>query len=57
MNGYFDQVEDGLREAVRRGAHVPWYLCLRPRPSRPAAVTLFTIPRALDGSGAMASGS
>lgn len=40
MSDYFDRVEQGMREAVRRGAHVPWYLRLRPRPSRPAAVAL-----------------
>lgn len=28
---YFDDVERGLRAAVRRRAHLPWYLRLRPR--------------------------
>jgi hypothetical protein len=40
MSDYFDRVEQGMREAVRRGAHVPWYSRLRPRPSRPVAVVL-----------------
>lgn len=40
MSDYFDRVEQDMREAVRRGAHVPWYLRLRPRPSRPIAVAL-----------------
>jgi hypothetical protein len=40
MSDYFDRVEQSMREAVRRGAHVPWYLRLRPRPSRPVAVVL-----------------
>lgn len=42
MNDYFDRVEQGLREAVRRRAHVPWYVRLRPRPrpSRPAIVAV-----------------
>ena len=35
MSDYFDRVEDGLRDAVRRRAHLPWYLRLvsvgRPR--------------------------
>lgn len=28
MSDYFDRVEDGLRDAVRRRAHLPWYLRL-----------------------------
>ncbi len=40
MNDYFDRVEQGMREAVRRGAHMPWYSRLRLRPSRPVAVAL-----------------
>ena len=35
MNDYFDQVEQGMREAVRRRRHIPWYIRLasigRPR--------------------------
>jgi hypothetical protein len=38
MSDYFDHVERGMREAVRGGAHLPWYLRLRPRPSRPLVV-------------------
>jgi hypothetical protein len=40
MSDYFDRVEQGMREAVRRGAHVPWYSRLRARPSRPVAVVM-----------------
>ncbi len=54
MSDYFDRVEQGLREAVRRGAHVPWYLRLRPRPSRPAAVALACLVAA--GSALAATG-
>ena len=40
MSDYFDRVERGLREAVRRGAHIPWYGRLRLRPSRPVTAVL-----------------
>jgi hypothetical protein len=40
MSDYFDRVEQGMREAVRRGAHIPWYARVRPRPSRPVAAVL-----------------
>jgi len=40
MSDYFDRVEQGMREAVRRGAHEPWYLRLRPRLSRPVVVAV-----------------
>lgn len=40
MSDYFDRVERGMRAAVRRGAHLPWYARLRPRPSRPLVVAL-----------------
>ena len=40
MSDYFERVEQGMREAVRCGTHVPWYLRLRPRPSRPVVVVL-----------------
>jgi hypothetical protein len=43
MSDYFDRVEQGLREAVRRGAHMPWYLRVRPRPSRPVVVALASL--------------
>lgn len=29
MSDYFDRVEQGMREAVRRRAHLPWYVRLR----------------------------
>jgi hypothetical protein len=38
MNDYFDRVEQELRAAAGRRAHMPWYLRLRPRPSRPLVV-------------------
>jgi len=40
MSDYFDRVEQGMREAVRRGAHIPWYTRVRLRPSRPVAAVL-----------------
>jgi hypothetical protein len=40
VSDYFDQVERGLREAVRRGAHEPWHLRLRSRLSRPVVVAV-----------------
>jgi hypothetical protein len=40
VSDYFDRVEQGLREALQREAHLPWYLRLRPRFSRPLIVAL-----------------
>lgn len=40
MSHYFDRVEQGLRDAVRRGTHEPWYLRLRPQLSRPVVVAV-----------------
>jgi hypothetical protein len=40
MSDYFDHVERELREAVRRHAHVPWYIQLRLRHSRSLIVGL-----------------
>jgi hypothetical protein len=59
MSDYFDRVEQGMREAVRRGAHVPWYARLRPRPSRPVAVVLACLlvtGSALAATGALRTG-
>jgi hypothetical protein len=43
MSDYFDQVERGLREAVRRRAHQPWYTRLRGRRPRALAIALACI--------------
>jgi hypothetical protein len=59
MSDYFDRVEQGMREAVRRGAHMPWYSRLRPRPSRPVAVAvacLLATGSALAATGALRTG-
>jgi hypothetical protein len=59
MSDYFDQVERGLREAVARRAHMPWYDRLRPRPSRPLAVAvacLIATGSALAATGAFRTG-
>jgi hypothetical protein len=40
VSDYFDRVERGMREAMRRGAHEPWYLRLRVRLSRPVMVAV-----------------
>ncbi len=40
MSDYFDRVEQGMREALRREAHLPWHARLRPRLSRPLIVAL-----------------
>ncbi len=54
MSDYFDQVERGLREAMRRGAHEPWYQRLRLRVSRPVAVAVACL--AVCGSALAATG-
>jgi hypothetical protein len=54
MSDYFDRVEQGMREAVRRGAHEPWYLRLRPRLSRPVVVAIACL--VATGSALAASG-
>jgi hypothetical protein len=54
MNDYFDRVEQGLREAVRDRAHVPWYMRPRLRPSRPAIVAVASLLAA--GSALAATG-
>jgi len=59
MSDYFDRVEQGMREAVRRGAHMPWYLRLRPRPSRSVAVVvacLLATGSALAATGVLRTG-
>ncbi len=59
MSDYFDRVEQGMREAVRRGAHVPWYSRLRPRPSRPVTVVvacLLATGSALAATGVLRTG-
>jgi hypothetical protein len=59
MSDYFDHVEQGLREAVARRAHMPWYARLRPRPSRPFAVAvacLIATGSALAATGAFQTG-
>ncbi len=55
MSDYFDRVEQGMRDAVRRGAHIPWYARLRLRPSRPAAAVLVCL--AVTGSAFAATGA
>jgi hypothetical protein len=41
MSNYFDQVQRGIGDAVRRGVHLPWYTrLLQHRSSRPLAVVL-----------------
>ena len=60
MSDYFDRVERGLREAVRRGAHIPWYARVRRRPSRPVAVVLACLVvsgTALAATGAFRTGA
>ena len=56
MSDYFERVEDGLREAVRRRAHLPWYSRLRPRFSRPAAAAALAVGLVAAGSALAASG-
>ncbi|MGO8907007.1 MAG: hypothetical protein ACLQMH_15510 [Solirubrobacteraceae bacterium] len=55
MSDYFDRVEQGMREAVRRGAHIPWYARVRLRPSRPVAVVLACL--VVTGSALAATGA
>lgn len=55
MNDYFDRVEQGMREAVRRGAHIPWYARVRPRSSRPVAAVLTCL--VVTGSALAATGA
>ena len=55
MSDYFDRVEQGIREAVRRGAHLPWYARLRLRPSRPVAAVLACL--VVTGSALAATGA
>jgi hypothetical protein len=55
MSDYFDRVEQGMREAVRRGAHIPWYVRLRLRPSRPVAAVLACL--VVTGSALAATGA
>jgi hypothetical protein len=60
MSDYFDRVEQGMREAVRRGAHEPWYVRLRPRLSRPVVVAvacLVVTGSALAASGVLQTGT
>jgi hypothetical protein len=60
MSDYFDRVEQGMREAVRRGAHIPWYARVRPRPSRPVAAVLACLVvtgTALAATGAFRTGA
>jgi hypothetical protein len=60
MNDYFDRVEQGMREAVRRGAHLPWYARVRLRPSRPVAAVLACLlvtGTALAATGAFRTGA
>jgi len=55
MSDYFDRVEQGMREAVRRGAHLPWYVRLSLRPSRPVAAVLACL--VVTGSALAATGA
>jgi len=60
MSDYFDQIEQALREAIARRAHVAWYARLRPRPSRPLAVAvacLIATGSALAATGAFQTGA
>jgi hypothetical protein len=54
MSNYFDRVEQELREAVRRRAHVPWHVRLRPPVSRPVVVVVACLVAA--GSALAATG-
>ena len=40
MNDYFGRVQQELRGAVARRSHLPWYLRIRLRSSRPAVIVL-----------------
>ena len=54
MNDYFGRVRQELRGAVDRRSHLPWYLRIRPRSSRPAIVALVAL--VATGSALAASG-
>lgn len=43
MTNYFDEVERGVRAAVRRRAHLPWYLRLRPRHRGALAIAIAAV--------------
>ena len=60
MNDYFGRVQQELRSAVARRSHLPWYLRIRPRLSRPAAVALVGLVAtgsALAASGVLRTGA
>jgi hypothetical protein len=58
VSDYFDQVERGLREAVRRGAHEPWHLRLRlSRPVVVAVACLVVCGSALAATGVFRTGA
>jgi hypothetical protein len=60
MSDYFDQLEREMREAVRNGAHLPWYLRLRPQLSRPTVAViacLLATGSALAATGVLRSGA
>jgi hypothetical protein len=60
MSDYFDHVEQGLRRAVREGAHLPWYARLARRRARSgllAAVILVGGGTAIAATGVLRTGS
>ncbi len=60
MNDYFGRVQQELRGAVARRSHLPWYLRIRPRLSRPAIVALAGLVAtgsALAASGVLRTGA
>jgi len=60
MNDYFGRVQQELRGAVGRRSHLPWYLRMRPRLSRPMVVVvagLIATGSALAASGILRTGA
>jgi hypothetical protein len=60
VNDYFGRVQQELRGAVARRSHLPWYLRIRPRRSRPAIVALVGLVAtgsALAASGVLRTGA
>jgi hypothetical protein len=60
VNDYFGRVQQELGGAVARRSHLPWYLRIRPRRSRPAIVALVGLVAtgsALAASGVLRTGA
>jgi hypothetical protein len=60
VNDYFGRVQQELHGAVARRSHLPWYLRIRPRRSRPAiaaVVGLLATGSALAASGVLRTGA